>query len=526
MIVKFTDQETKQRQAIFDETSAKIYEISMRNLEYEKGSEEYENGLEKILNISYERRKALEAIYEQAEKRAFEKVSGSTESLVKSAKYVIEATIADLHQLVSETLEALKKANPGLTINEELYYLNAAHTIDVIRESLHLHLDALKDNAAALKEINDYIIAAVSKSDFVLKHDATAPIKRDFKPLDDYIVMYHGKPTTALAAMSSRRAEINAITGTAKIESKGVKLSLHKFADLKGALGINTHKLFSVGAIGFTALNSPADLKTKRMEYRITIPLEEYCLQCGYDIVERPMGTAEEQAREKKRAANALKDAKKRIRRDLEILSSCRLTWEETNARFKNKGDFDNVAIIGSHGIRQGYIYMVFDPFFSEYLVQLPITQYPLSLLGVDARNPTAYNIGFKMAIHYSIDNNQKIGTCDRLKVISLLEATDLPTYETVLEQRASWEYRLKEPLENALDHLTQINFLKDWRYCKPKGETLEDADADFTDYETWADTLLQFEMTNAPNHEERLQKLEEEKKATRKAAGKKKKAN
>jgi hypothetical protein len=54
----------------------------------------------------------------------------------------------------------------------------------------------------------------------------------------------------------------------------------------------------------------------------------------------------------------------------------------------------------------------------------------------------------------------------------------------------------------------------------------LEDADADFTDYETWADTLLQFEMTNAPNHEERLQKLEEEKKATRKAAGKKKKAN
>jgi hypothetical protein len=151
MIVKFTDQETKQRQAIFDETSAKIYEISMRNLEYEKGSEEYENGLEKILNISYERRKALEAIYEQAEKRAFEKVSGSTESLVKSAKYVIEATIADLHQLVSETLEALKKANPGLTINEELYYLNAAHTIDVIRESLHLHLDALKDNPAPLK---------------------------------------------------------------------------------------------------------------------------------------------------------------------------------------------------------------------------------------------------------------------------------------------------------------------------------------------------------------------------------------
>ncbi len=66
MIVKFTDQETKQRQAIFDETSAKIYEISMRNLEYEKGSEEYENGLEKILNISYERRKALEAIYVQA----------------------------------------------------------------------------------------------------------------------------------------------------------------------------------------------------------------------------------------------------------------------------------------------------------------------------------------------------------------------------------------------------------------------------------------------------------------------------
>jgi hypothetical protein len=535
MIVKYTEQEEQQLKKLGRVAGAKLDRLNQIIRESTKDSEEYKNAIKEATELDYELFKARAAIYNQAEQREFSKVSSSVKSIVQNAKEQTEAIIDDIYQAMfymlngmQDTLERVENhLKAGDASKEgEGFLLDSAWTIERIRTHLHLHFDALKNHDAAIKEINDYIIAAVSKSDFVLKHDATAPIKRDFKPLDDYIVMYHGKPTTALAAMSSRRAEINAITGTAKIESKGVKLSLHKFADLKGALGINTHKLFSVGAIGFTALNSPADLKTKRMEYRITIPLEEYCLQCGYDIVERPMGTAEEQAREKKRAANALKDAKKRIRRDLEILSSCRLTWEETNARFKNKGDFDNVAIIGSHGIRQGYIYMVFDPFFSEYLVQLPITQYPLSLLGVDARNPTAYNIGLKMAIHYSIDNNQKIGTCDRLKVISLLEATDLPTYETVLEQRASWEYRLKEPLENALDHLTQINFLKDWRYCKPKGETLEDADADFTDYETWADTLLQFEMTNAPNHEERLQKLEEEKKATRKAAGKKKKAN
>jgi hypothetical protein len=108
------------------------------------------------------------------------------------------------------------------------------------------------------------------------------------------------------------------------------------------------------------------------------------------------------------------------------------------------------------------------------------------------------------------------------LKVITLLEETTLPTYEEVVKTRKSWEERLKEPLENALDHLTQINFLKDWRYCKPKGETLEDADADFADYETWADTLLQFEMTNAPNHDDILKKLEEEKQATIKAGKKK----
>ena len=167
---------------------------------------------------------------------------------------------------------------------------------------------------------------------------------------------------------------------------------------------------------------------------------------------------------------------------------------------------------------------MEFGQNFANYLRQLPITQYHRGLLSVDARSETAYRLGLKFTQHFSIDNNQKRGTANRLKVKTLLAAADLPTLSDLQNETPDdsrhWERRIKEPFEKALDELTG-KVLSNWEYVKVKGVQLSDAEAgSITDYETFAQLLVQFDLIDAPDHKDRLARRAEEKKAADKKKG------
>lgn len=337
-----------------------------------------------------------------------------------------------------------------------------------------------------------------------------------------FLPMLHGKATDAMAQMSSRDAQINPITGSATVSSGEVKLVIQRFNDLKGTLGINTHKLLSVGIANFTGQNHVGG-KANALEYKVSIPFREYAIRCGYDLIERPTSTPEEAEAEKRRLANLEKDIKKKIKKDLDVLRATELTWRET---VKGKeGDYLNVPIIGSRGIKGGYIHMVFDPVMAEYLVRLPLTQYPVALLAVDARNSNAYSIGLKMTEYYNMDLNQVKGKADRLAVPTLLACTSLPSIEDVRAKRKDWVERIKEPFENALDALTQCGFLADWQYTHAKAKPLTDEEAaNITDYETWAKLYVQFVIKDAPDQTARIEaKRERVAERKKKAASKKK---
>lgn len=318
-----------------------------------------------------------------------------------------------------------------------------------------------------------------------------------------FLPMLHGKATDAMARMSSREAQINPITGTATIDSGEVKLAIKRFSDLQGTLGINTHKLLSVGISNFTASNDVSGHKA--IEHKVSIAFKDYAIRCGFDLTERETNTPEEAEAEKKRLANAEKDAKKRIKKDLEVLHAAEITWSET---VKGKeGDYLNIPIIGTRGIKGGYIHMVFDPAIAEYLIKLPVTQYPVALLGVDARNSNAYSIGLKMAEYYNMDTNIVMNKADRLAVSTLLACTSLPTIEAVKAKRQGWERLIKEPFENALDELTRCGLLEDWKYTKAKAVPLTDEEAaEITDYYAFSKLYVQFSLKDAPDHTARIE--------------------
>lgn len=331
----------------------------------------------------------------------------------------------------------------------------------------------------------------------------------------------HGKATDSIATMIGSTIEENRLNNTGVVESGEVKLIIEKFNKLNGTLGVSTHKLLSVAIAKFTNLNHTGT-KTRQAKFTaINIPLKEYALHCGYDVVENEASTEEEAKEEVLKAKRNLDNARRKIKKDLAILYSSTLSWTE-KVRGKNE-DYMDIRLVEAKGIRKGFIQVHFSQTFSEYLIKLPITQYPVALLAVDERNSNAYAMGLKFTEHFNMDNNQIKGTAQILRVKTLLGLTSLPTIGKIRSEGRLWEDRIKEPFENSLDALTSCGLLEDWKYCHSKGAVMTDEEAtSWESYEEWADTLLHFTLKDAPDHTVRLEdRAEKKKQAKPKKTGK-----
>ena len=339
-------------------------------------------------------------------------------------------------------------------------------------------------------------------------------------PIETNLCVPASKMLFAIAVMARKEIKSD-LMGKQTVTSNDVVLGIEKALSL-GTLSTGTHKLLYKAISEFTAQNHMGKVSGIK-SYSVKFPLKEYALQCGYDIEERPTSTPEEAEQEKKRVKNTLDNFRKKVKKDIGLLLSFRLTWEEN---IKGKPYyFDSMNVMGRGTIKNSIVDIEFTVSMAEYLVQLPLSQYPVALFGVDERNSNAYIIGLKMAEHYNNDNNLIAGTANLLKVKSLLAYTSFPDLDTVREIGQGWTSRIKEPFESALDVLTQSGVLADWRYSYSKGAEMSDTEAtNFESYEEWADTLIYFELKSPVDHTERLAKIADKKKEAKSKKPKRKK--
>ena len=333
----------------------------------------------------------------------------------------------------------------------------------------------------------------------------------------DYIPTVHGKITDELAMITNRDVELDAITGTANIQRENFKLSIVDYQNIKGALGVNAHKLLMYGVGQFTRMNSRNTRQNSNLQ--VSFFLKDYARLLGYEVDENPEADPE---KEHRRIKNKLHETHKEVKKDLDLLFAMKLQWQE-NIKGKPQ-DFDNVRILGRASIRKGVVMMEFTQSMGGYLKALPITQFPVTQYRIDGRNQNAYALGNTLAIHYSMDNNQRKGTANRLKVETLLKwCADIPTIEKVIQNRNSWSAKIKEPFENALDEVTRAGTIKDWRYTHAKGVELTEEEArNITDYSTFKDLYITFEMGADIDHTERLERQDAKKEARKKTSRKK----
>ena len=307
----------------------------------------------------------------------------------------------------------------------------------------------------------------------------------------NFCPMLNGTATNAFSAIG-RKAEptsIKKITDNATIEKGDFKVFIEKYSNKK-TLKVSVVKLLDILAIKFTKLNHYKAKDANTLKRTVTFSLDEYMTYLDVKDV---------------------KDARKRLKEALDTLYSISLEWGE-----KSRGEVKNytkMRICEAQGINRGIASFTFTADMANYLNQAYIMQYPLELLAISERNPNAYPIARKLALHHSIDNNHKKGTANIISIAKLLEvAPEIPNIEAVRKVNGSWSERIKGSLEKALDAVEDVI---SWEYSNSKGLPLTDKQLELSDYETFIKLFVKFDIKGAPDPTERLKKKKKEKIAT-----------
>ena len=319
---------------------------------------------------------------------------------------------------------------------------------------------------------------------------------------EDCCKMYQGTATNKLKTVSvtNNKPTIEDYSGNAVIETDGLKILLEKYTTKKTGLRISTQKLIDYGIVKLTEVNNYKEKTVEKLTTGVCFPLKEYAKALGYDVTEKITETADEKKKEKKRIDRILEKVRNRVNEDLEVLYSMSLSWKEPKGGTKGKSqDYADVRLLQAKSIQRGVVYIQFTEMMTSYLANAYVMQYPKSLFKLDERNPVAYQIGYKLALHNCIFNNVKKNTQGIIKVETLLNASgEIKTIESINEtDPGHWDRRIKEPLEKALDYLKQKNILEYWEYSNSKGVALTDEQAEIKNYDDFIKLYIHFDLKN-----------------------------
>ena len=299
----------------------------------------------------------------------------------------------------------------------------------------------------------------------------------------NFVPLLNGTATNAFSIIGrkAKPTRINQLADNeATIENGDFKVFIEKYSNKK-TLKVGVVKLLDILAIKLTKSNHYKAKDANTLKRTVTFSLDEY--RTFLDIKD-------------------VKDARKRLKEALDTLYSISLEWEE-----KSRGEVKNytkMRICESQGINRGIASFTFTADMANYLNQAYIMQYPLDLLSISERNPNAYPIARKLALHHSIDNNHKKGTANIISIAKLLEvAPEIPSIETVRAVNGSWGERIKGALEKALDTISDII---PWEYSNSKGAPLTDSQLDISDYDTFIKLYIKFDILGAPDPTKRLE--------------------
>ena len=354
--------------------------------------------------------------------------------------------------------------------------------VKYLYESIYIGNGKHKETCLGRLDENGELIPSKKKSTSDVEKDSGAVNREDNrKEVHNKIApMFSGKLTNTLGR--ARTIGSKDAFGVLKING------LNIFApDNIQQIGVGTAKIFRYAVAEFTKHNRRNALKNE-IRYRVFLDVKDFATANGVDI----------------NSINAMKNFRRKLSKHLETLRTAGVSWTEKVQGKEQR--YSGLNYIGKYDLKGNTLEIEFTVTIAEYLTLLPLIQYPRSLYKVDDKDFNAFAIGEAMCIHYSQDNNVIRGTEGKLTVETLLTYTSFPSYNQLKLQRSGWEKNIKEPLENALDKLTQCGFIKKWEYCYKGGIEIPDDEMrlkNFT-YREFLSLVVKFEISNFSPHETR----------------------
>ena len=233
---------------------------------------------------------------------------------------------------------------------------------------------------------------------------------------------------------SKNHPKVDAMTDEAMIEIGTAKIYVEEYSTVT-SIRQSVWKLFDFVTIEFTKQN-PYKGKKEELEREVRVSLFDYI------AVRSDSNT---KAYENK--------IRKEAKEDLNLLLHISIEGEE-NQKEKRKA-FQKAKICDRAEIKNSDIIFVFSEELAYYLSHSYVMQYPLSLLKTDSRNANLYPLGRKLALHYSIDNNIKKGTNNKMRVKNALEyCPAIPSYSEVLASDRQINRRIYNSFEKTFEDL------------------------------------------------------------------------
>ena len=328
-----------------------------------------------------------------------------------------------------------------------------------------------------------------------------------------FLPMLNGEPTNAIMSMTKKTMKTDHFKVKATYEKNGQIITVDSFNELQGALSVPAKKLLHTGILSLTDNNFFRNKNANTIIPTAQIPLTEYLKANGYPVEPQP---GKDEKAEAKRISNLMKTLTRQIRQDLHDLKSISWTGKGTG---RNRGDYAEMSLISSFrvSIKSDNIRINFDVDMAKYLVNAYQMQFPVVLLLHDNRNPNSYPIGYKLALHNSMDTNYARGTDSTLSVQALLkEAPEIATIEELKAKgRRDWKVQIKKKLEKSLDDNISIGLISKWEYRHPKtGKTYTEKTAQRLSWDEYIILMIDFIMTEKPDQTERRAAREAERQA------------
>lgn len=303
---------------------------------------------------------------------------------------------------------------------------------------------------------------------------------------------FNGDAVEALA-LARTQGEIKPFSNMVIV--KGVNIFLPEAALKIGAGAVKIYRY----AVSEFAKRNQCNAPSERLKLKYILDLKDFAAANGVDTEN----------------TDAMKNFRRKIKASLDSLKLASISWTEKIQR--QPKTFGGLNYIGAYKLKANELMIEFTQSMAEYLVSLPLIQYPRSLYALDDRDFNAYAIGEAMCIHCSQDNNVVRGTEGKLRVETLLKSTSFPAYEEIKANRWSWVATVKEHFERALDKLTECGLIKDWVYCHEGGIELSDSEAAAIadqGYPYFASLIVKFELHDFVSHEDRVITIQEKKAA------------